>query len=128
MRQTRWAHSNYIRWFEEARTEFLHRVGLDYDSMEDTGIMSPVLDAYAEYKTMTRFGETVDIDIAIESYNGIKFGIVYTVRDHASGDIRCTGKTHHCFLDTSGKPVFLKKAKPQWHEILSTCAVTHGVK
>ena len=94
--------------------------------MEAAGILSPVLDAYAEYKTMTRYGETVDIDIAIESYNGIKLGIVYTVRDQASGEVRCIGKTHHCFLDREGRPVFLKKNRPQWHAILNTCAVTHG--
>ena len=121
-------HSNYIRWFEEARTEFLRRIGLGYDSMEAAGIISPVLDAYAEYRTMTRFGATVDIDIEIESYNGIRLGIVYQVRDHVSGELRCTGKTHHCFLDREGKPVFLKKARPDWHEILSMCARTHGVK
>lgn len=115
-------HSNYIRWFEEARTDYLHRIGLDYDSMEAAGIMSPVLDAYAEYKTMTRYGETVDIDIAIESYNGIKFGIVYSVRSQSTGELRCTGKTHHCFLNREGRPLSLKKAKPEWHEILSACA------
>ena len=119
-------HSNYIRWFEEARTEFLHRIGLDYDAMEAAGIMSPVLDAYAEYKIMTRYGDTVDIDIAIEDYNGIKLGIAYRVCDHRSGEIRCMGKTHHCFLSAKGRPVSLKKEKPEWHELLSMCAKTHG--
>ena len=121
-------HSNYIRWFEEARTDFLHRIGLDYESMEAAGVMSPVLDAFAEYKTMTRYGDTVDIDIAIETYNGIKLGIVYRVLDHSGGELRCSGKTHHCFLNTEGRPLSLKRARPEWHEIMSTCAATHGVR
>lgn len=119
-------HSNYIRWFEEARTDFLQRIGLGYDKMEAEGVMSPLLDVSAAYKTMTRYGDTVDIEIAVEYYNGIKFGIVYRVLDHASGELRCTGKTHHCFLNTEGKLLSLKKAKPAWHEILSACAVTHA--
>lgn len=119
-------HSNYIRWFEEARTEFLHRIGLDYDTMEAAGVMSPVLDAFAEYKTMTRYGDTVDIDIAIETYNGIKFGVVYCVRDHITKELRCKGTTHHCFLNREGRPLSLKRAKPEWHETLTLCAKTHG--
>ena len=27
-------HSNYIRWFEEARVELLERIGMSYDRLE----------------------------------------------------------------------------------------------
>ena len=36
-------HSNYIRWMEEARIDFLSRIGWDYKSMEDSGIISDAL-------------------------------------------------------------------------------------
>ena len=36
-------HSNYIRWFEEARLEMLRAMGLPYKKMEDNGILIPVL-------------------------------------------------------------------------------------
>ena len=35
-------HSNYIRWMEEARIDFLDRIGWNYKVMEDEGIISPV--------------------------------------------------------------------------------------
>ena len=35
-------HSNYIRWFEEARTDLMEQMGLGYDEMEARGILSPV--------------------------------------------------------------------------------------
>ena len=38
-------HSNYIRWFEEARTDLLERAGLGYNKMEKLGIAVPVLSA-----------------------------------------------------------------------------------
>ena len=34
-------HSNYIRWFEEARLEMLRVMGLPYKKMEDNGILIP---------------------------------------------------------------------------------------
>ena len=31
-------HSNYIRWFEEARTDLLRQMGIGYEEMEARGI------------------------------------------------------------------------------------------
>ena len=36
-------HSNYIRWFEEARVDFMDRCGFSYAQMEKDGLISPVL-------------------------------------------------------------------------------------
>ena len=70
-------HSNYIRWFEEIRSDYLAFLGMDYDRMEKAGILSPVLTIQAEYRTMTRYGETVDIQIKVKKYNGIRICLEY---------------------------------------------------
>ena len=54
-------HSNYIRWFEEARVELLERIGMSYDRLEREGLISPVLGVKAQYKSMVRFGDSVEI-------------------------------------------------------------------
>ena len=107
-------HSNYIRWFEEARIHLMQVKGFSYESLEASGILSPVLKAEAEYKVMCRFGETVLIDAAIESYTGTRITFTYTVREETTGQLRCTGKTSHCFLNEKGRPVSLKKALPAY--------------
>lgn len=109
-------HSNYIRWFEEARTYLMDQKGFGYARMEALGVMSPVLRAQAEYKTMVRFGETVAIETAIESYTGTRIAFSYAVRDGENGALRCLGRTEHCFLGDKGRPVSLKKACPAYHE------------
>ena len=43
-------HSNYIRWFEEARTNLLDQMGFGYDQMEKLGIIVPVLEIACLYK------------------------------------------------------------------------------
>ncbi len=107
-------HSNYIRWFEEARIYFMRERGFSYEELEARGILSPVLRAEAEYKTMTRFGETVLIDVYVEQYTGTRITWGYAVRDKATGVLRCKGKTSHCFLNGAGRPVSLKKADPDY--------------
>lgn len=108
-------HSNYIRWFEEARTALMEEGGFGYDRMEALGVMSPVLKVQAEYRSMTRFGETVEIQTQVESYTGTRIAFRYEVRDRETGTLRCQGRTEHCFVGESGRPVSLKKACPQYH-------------
>ncbi|MBO5672190.1 MAG: thioesterase family protein, partial [Alistipes sp.] len=37
-------HSNYVKFFEFARTEWLHAVGLTYAEMERRGVMMPIVE------------------------------------------------------------------------------------
>ena len=36
-------HSNYIRWFEEARCDFMEQMGMGYGEMEMAGFICAVL-------------------------------------------------------------------------------------
>ena len=109
-------HSNYIRWFEEARVDFMEGCGFSYAQMEKDGLISPVLSVSCEYKTMTHFGDTVEIETEIVKYNGIKLELSYTVRDKETGEVRCLGKSSHCFLDREGRPVSLKRGWDKYHQ------------
>lgn len=111
-------HSNYIRWFEEARTAYLEEMNMGYDKMEAAGILSPVLEVEAKYRSMTHYGDTVKIGMDIEKYNGIRLQLEYRVLDASDGTVRCTGKSSHCFLNGDGRPVSLSKLQPQWDRIV----------
>ncbi len=110
-------HSNYIRWFEEARTHFLANSEYSYDWMENNGIIIPVLSAQAEYKSMVRFGDTVEISLRVKEFNGVKLTIAYEVRDANTKELRTTGSTGHCFLDADYRPLRLKKLYPGVYEM-----------
>ena len=98
-------HSNYIRWIEEASSYLLEENGFGYKKMEELGIISPVLSVNARYKSMTHYYDTVIINVKVVKYNGVKITLEYTVVDEKNGEVRCTGESEHCFLDTSGRPV-----------------------
>lgn len=112
-------HSNYIRWFEEARVHFMKENGFPYEGLEYSGIVSPVLSVEASYHSMCRFGDTVDIAVELEGYTRTRISFHYQVRDRETGELRCDGRTSHCFVNESGRPVSLKKAKPEYHRIVS---------
>ncbi len=110
-------HSNYIRWFEEARTDFLEQVGFSYKRMEAEGIISPVLNVYAEYKSMVRYQDIVEISSRITSFNGVKFTVEYTVIDKATKEVRTVGKSEHCILNHDCKPIRLLKENKELYDL-----------
>lgn len=110
-------HSNYIRWFEEARLHFMDEIGLSYAKVEEMGILIPVLSVDCQYKTMVHYNDIVDIYTQIIKFNGVKMTIAYRVVDHVTGEIRCTGETSHAFLNREYRPVRLKREYPDLYEL-----------
>lgn len=110
-------HSNYIRWFEEARSDFLEKAGFSYHWMEEHGIMIPVLSVSAEYKSMVRYGDKVLIYPIVETFNGVKLALRYEIRDEATKELRTTGTSSHCFLDSSYQPLRLKRRFPDVYQM-----------
>lgn len=111
-------HSNYIRWFEEARIHYLDSVGMSFAEQEASGIVCPVLSVSAKYLRMVRFGETVQIETRLSSYSGPRYGFSYRVIDKATGEVCCTGESTHCFLDQSGRILRVRREYPRMHEVL----------
>lgn len=110
-------HSNYIRWFEEARLHFMDEIGLSYAKIEEMGILIPVLSVDCQYKTMVHYNDIVDIYTRIIKFGGVKMTIAYRVVDHVTGEIRCTGETSHAFLNREYRPVRLKREYPDLYEL-----------
>ncbi len=111
-------HSNYIRWFEEARVDWLEQIGCTMQSIEAEGVLIPVMSVTCNYHSMVRFGEEVAVQVKIGKFNGIKIEIEYEIRDVATGELRTTGSSSHCFIDNEGKLISLKKSKPEMYEKL----------
>lgn len=114
-------HSNYIRWFEEARIHYLDAIGMRFADQENAGIVCPVLTVEASYKQMVRFGDELEILTRLSQYNGLRYGFSYEVRNIATGALCCTGSSTHCFLNTEGKPLRVKRDYPVMHEVLTRC-------
>lgn len=106
-------HSNYIRWFEEARLDFLDQAGLNYRKMEATGIIVPVVDVSCRYHVSVRYDDVVDIYPKLVEYNGVKMTYHYEVRFHDTGVLAADGASSHCFLDEKRRPIILRRREPE---------------
>ncbi|WP_396136401.1 acyl-CoA thioesterase [Clostridium sp. SHJSY1] len=111
-------HSNYIRWFEESRIDFLDQIGFGYKIMEDSGIISPVMSVSCQYKSMVHFDDKVIIVPKIETFTGVKLIISYRVIDSTTKEIRTTGLSTHCFLNKNGRPVSLKRENEEMYHAI----------
>lgn len=109
-------HSNYIRWFEEARVDWMAQIGLDFREIERRGIVVPVVGVSCKYKKMTHFGEDVAITSKLTKFNGISFCFTYEVREAESGELRATGESEHCFLK-GDRIVNLKRVEPEIYDL-----------
>ena len=111
-------HSNYIRFLEEARCEFLKHIKLPYQKLEEKGIMIPVLDVHCEYKHPSTFGDTLVIKTKIKKFTGVQMYVTYEIINKKTNDLVMIAETKHCFTNMELKPINLKKIDKEGYDIL----------
>lgn len=109
-------HTNYIRFMEEARSDYLEQIGWPYDKLEKAGIISPVVNVDCKYKKTTTYPDLIKIETNISKVSRVKLTLSYkmTVAD----ELVCSAKSSHCFLDKNGKIVDLKTQMPEFYSML----------
>lgn len=115
-------HANYVHWFEEARVYYMGQHGLPYTTVEDRGIIIPVLGVNIEYKKSVHFGQDVLIYEWLTKFSQVKFEIAYEVRNKETGELCATATTSHCFLDKQLAPVRLKRDYPDIYDAFAETA------
>ena len=111
-------HSNYIRWMEEARMDYLSSIGFPMERIEEEGIVSPVVSVNCRYRKVCRLNEVICIDIKVKEYNGIKLVLEYEMREKTSGELRTVASSEHCFTNKTGMLVNVKKVCPRLDDAL----------
>ena len=120
-------HSNYVRFMEEARIDFLTKAGYGYDKLESIGLMSPVIEVNGEYKKSTTFNDELVIDVKIKDYNGVRITFLYEMQNLETGEIVFCGESKHCFISGSGVPKIIKREFPEIHERIMKIVSDGGI-
>jgi acyl-CoA thioester hydrolase len=108
-------HSNYVRIMEEARVDFLDKIGYGFDRIEAEGVVSPVIAISCSYKHPTTFKDLIEVEVAISSMQDLKFEFTYTMR--CAGKVVCLGQSTHCFME-NGRPVVIARRLPKLYRLL----------
>ena len=111
-------HSNYIRFMEEARMNFLSEIGYPMTRLENEGITSPVVSVNCDYKHTTTYDDKIEIEVVLEKYTGVKLFLSYTIRNPNTNEIVAMASSTHCFIDENGRPIAVKKCAPEFDAVL----------
>ena len=110
-------HSNYIRIMEEARIDYLDKLGWGFDKIEADGVVSPVVSVECKYKSPTTFKDIVEVEVKIGGMSELKFEFFYTMKK--GGKLVAEGHSVHCFTE-NGKPVVIERRLPGLFAVISS--------
>ena len=107
-------HANYIRWMEEARIDFMDRIGFPYARMEAEGVLSPLRAVSCQYKKPSTFGDVLEIGVYVEGFNGVVLTLGYEMRRAEGGELVCEATSEHVFIRRGGGLLRLKRDMPEF--------------
>ncbi len=100
-------HSNYIVYFEEARSHYSRAAGADYADFERSGYWLTVAEVHARYIVPTRYAQPIGARCWIEDLRSRTVTFGYEIVDTASGTICVTGYSKHVCITHDGRVAVL---------------------
>ena len=98
-------HSNYLKYFELARIQWLTRLGIPYKQMEEKGILLPVIYSEVKYLYPLKFDDQFIVKVGIDEMPKSKLILNYKIENNENKTI-CFGNIHLAFLNSKNhKPV-----------------------
>tara|TARA_B100001057_G_scaffold488688_1_gene573549 strand:- start:12752 stop:13108 length:357 start_codon:yes stop_codon:yes gene_type:complete len=92
-------HSNYLKYFENARISWLRSVGVSYKKIEDSGILMPVVSASVEFIYPLYFDDEINIEIILDELPRATLIFDYKIFNQ-NKKLVCTGNTKLAFLNS----------------------------
>lgn len=97
-------HGVYLEYFETGRTELLRDYGMAYSSIEERGLMLPVLEAALQLKRPARYDNLLTVHAVIRELPTARLRIEYEL--FCDDTLLVTGHTLHAFVTAQGmRPV-----------------------
>ena len=91
-------HGNYSNYFDIARTEWLRNLGVTYKSMEENGIILPVISLQINFISSAKYDDLLKIEVFIKKIPLVKIEFDYIITNQ-NGQKVSTGSTVLAFID-----------------------------
>ena len=92
-------HSNYIRWFEIGRVEFLRMAGITLNELMAEGILFPITDVCAKFHSRGRFDDVLVIETTPSALTKAKMAFDYRILKKGEETVLVTGHTQNVFTN-----------------------------
>jgi acyl-CoA thioester hydrolase len=96
-------YANYLVWFEVGRAEWLRARGLSYRSLEESGIILPVIEAHCDYRRSLRYDDAIAIRTSAVLLSPVRVQFDYEIAG-PDGAPAAAGRTVHAAADPRGRP------------------------
>ena len=106
-------HSNYVRFMEEARVDWMDQLGYGFDQLEAEGVVSPVTAISCNYKSPSTFKDVISIEVKVSEMTVFKISFAYTMK--VNGKTVCLASSTHCFLE-NGRPAKMEERFPELYK------------
>ena len=91
-------YGNYAQYFEIGRTEWLRTFGITYKSMEESGIMLPVMSLNTNFHKPGKYDDLLTIKTTLIKIPTAKIEFEYEIKNE-EGELLTTGNTVLVFVD-----------------------------
>ena len=114
-------HSNYICYYEAARSELLRYLGMSFAEVEKRGIMMPILEVQSKYHRPAYSDELLTVRIMLRELPTARINFFYEIYNE-KGELLNTGMTQLGFIHSdTRRPCrvpdwFLKLVADKWTE------------
>jgi len=97
-------YGNYAAFYEVGRVELFRSLGFSYKTLEDGGVMMPVLELHSRFLKPSRYDEEITVRTHLKEKPGVKIHFDYELFNQ-QGELLNTGSTTLVFVD-------MKRNKP----------------
>lgn len=91
-------HGNYAQYLEMGRVEWLRSLGVSYKSLEESGIMLPVISMNLQFKKSATYDDLITVRTKLTRPPGVKIEFDYEIINEA-GELLVTANTVLAFMD-----------------------------
>lgn len=100
-------HSNYFRWFEMGRVEYLRQAGISLWDLMNDGIVFPITNVDCQYRNPARFDDFILIETTMVELSRAKMAFSYRVVKEADDSLLAIGHTQNVFTGAHNKIIRL---------------------
>lgn len=90
-------HSNYIRWFETGRVEYLRSIGINLNEMIEDKIIFPLTEVRAKYFQSAKFDDELEIETTALALTKVMAEFKYKIRRVGEDNILVSGQSKNVF-------------------------------
>lgn len=95
-------HGNYAQYLEMGRVEWLRALGISYKSLEDSGVMLPVINMQVNFKKSAYYDDELTVITTIKNIPTVRISFEYEIVNQFD-ELLVTAETQLVFMDMERK-------------------------